>query len=182
MAQYVATGAPAAPMPARVSAWSIYDLFDTQGGEKLFVGVVSDSQWRAFCREFELTKYIESSEFETNAKRVALRDEIIPTVQACFDRLSRSQLIEKLDYCGVPYAPITKPQELFDDPHLLASAGLVPLEFPNGETAGLPALPLEMSGQRFGVRYPLPEIGEHTAEILRELDVDDPVVKTCSLG
>ena len=82
----------------------------------------------------------------------------------------------------MPYAPITKPQELFDDPHLLASAGLVPLEFPNGETAGLPALPLEMSGQRFGVRYPLPEIGEHTAEILRELDVDDPVVKTCSLG
>ena len=177
MAQYVATGSPAAPMPARVSAWSIYDLFDTQNGEKLFVGVVSDSQWRVFCREFELTQYIDHPEYATNAQRVANRAELIPAVQTLFSGFSSARLMEKLDVCGLPYAPIAKPEDLFEDPHLTQSQGLVPVEFPNGETAGLPALPLEMSGQRLGLRYPLPGVGEHTEEILRELELDDPAVK-----
>ena len=177
MAQYVATGSPAAPMPARVSAWSIYDLFDTQSGEKLFVGVVSDSQWRVFCREFELTQYIDHPEYTTNAQRVTHRAELIPVVQTVFNGFSNEQLIKKLDLCGLPYAPIAKPEDLFEDPHLTQSQGLVPLKFPNGKTAGLPALPLEMSGQRLGLRYPLPEVGEHTQEILRELELDDPAVK-----
>ena len=177
MAQYVATGSPAAPMPARVSAWSIYDLFDTQSGEKLFVGVVSDSQWRVFCREFELTQYIDHPEYTTNAQRVTQRAELIPVVQTVFNGFSNEQLIKKLDLCGLPYAPIAKPEDLFEDPHLTQSQGLVPLKFPNGKTAGLPALPLEMSGQRLGLRYPLPEVGEHTQEILRELELDDPAVK-----
>ena len=177
MAQYAATGSPAAPMPARVSAWSIYDLFDTQNGEKLFVGVVSDSQWRVFCREFELTQYIDHPEYATNAQRVANRAELIPAVQTLFSGFSSARLMEKLDLCGLPYAPIAKPEDLFEDPHLTQSQGLVPVEFPNGETAGLPALPLEMSGQRLGLRYPLPGVGEHTEEILRELELDDPAVK-----
>ena len=177
MAQYAATGSPAAPMPARVSAWSIYDLFDTQNGEKLFVGVVSDSQWRVFCREFELTQYIDHPEYATNAQRVENRAELIPAVQTLFSGFSSARLMEKLDLCGLPYAPIAKPEDLFEDPHLTQSQGLVPVEFPNGETAGLPALPLEMSGQRLGLRYPLPGVGEHTEEILRELELDDPAVK-----
>ena len=182
MAQYVATGSPAAPMPARVSAWSIYDLFDTQNGEKLFVGVVSDSQWRAFCREFELTQYIDHPDYATNAQRVAHRAELVPVVQTLFSGFSNEQLINKLDLCGLPYAPIAKPEDLFEDPHLTQSQGLLPVEFPNGKTAGLPALPLELSGQRLGLRYPLPEVGEHTQEILRELELDDPAVKASFSG
>ena len=102
MAQYAATGSPAAPMPARVSAWSIYDLFDTQNGEKLFVGVVSDSQWRVFCREFELTQYIDHPEYATNAQRVENRAELIPAVQTLFSGFSSARLMEKLDLCGLP--------------------------------------------------------------------------------
>ena len=169
MAQYVATGEPAAPMPVRISAWAIYDLFDTKTGQKLFVGVVSDSQWQLFCEEFALKQFVGNAAYATNSQRVAHRAEIMPVVQELFATFTMTQLIEKLQRCGLPYAPISKPEELFDDPHLLDSQGLLAIDFPNGESGGLPALPLEMSGQRFGVRRQLPSAGEHTEEVLHEL-------------
>jgi len=173
MAQFVATGEPAAPMPTRISAWAIYDLFETKDFEKLFVGVVSDSQWQKFCQEFALAEYIDDDAFATNSQRVEQRAAIIPAVQALFKNFAKEQLIEKLQRCGLPYAPIAKPEDLFEDPHLVDSQGLLSLKFPNGKSAGLPALPLEMSGQRFGVRRQLPGVGEHTDEVLGELGLSD---------
>src|SRR5690606_20481359 len=54
MAQFAATGVPADPMPARISAWAVYDVFQTGDGQPVFVGVVTDGQWQAFCKAFEL--------------------------------------------------------------------------------------------------------------------------------
>ncbi len=83
----------------------------------------------------------------------------------------------KLEKTGLPFAPIAKPEELFDDPHLNAGGGLVEVTVPDGDGAGskarLPALPLEMSGERFGLRRDVPSAGEHTAEVLREAGYSD---------
>ena len=73
MAQYAVTGTPAAPMPARVSAWAVYDVFDVKNDEKVFVGVVSDTQWRAFCDAFNLTHWAADESLAANNDRVARR-------------------------------------------------------------------------------------------------------------
>jgi len=173
MAQYAVTGKPAAPMPARISAWAVYEVFETGDGEQVFVGVVSDTQWRIFCEAFELTDFANDPGLAANADRVAQRERIIPIIQATFRGYSKAELMAKLEESGLPFAPITRPEELFDDPHLTAGQGLLDLTLTDGVQAGqqarLPALPLAMAGQRFGARHDLPRVGEHTREVLREV-------------
>ncbi|MEO0981045.1 MAG: CaiB/BaiF CoA-transferase family protein [Pseudomonadota bacterium] len=169
MAQYAVTGSPAAPMPARVSAWAVYDVFDVKDGEKVFVGVVSDSQWTAFCGAFDLTDWGSDETLKSNNDRVARRDEILPRLRALFAGYDKTALMEKLEAVGLPFAPITRPEDLFDDPHLKASGGLLDMTLPDGEQIALPAMPLTLDGARPGLRADPPRAGQHTAEVLQSL-------------
>ncbi len=168
MAQYAVTGSPAAPMPARISAWAIYDVFETGDGERVFVGVVSDSQWLTFCKDFAFDELLADESLRANNNRVAARDRIIPEVQARFREMSKAELMEQLESSGLPFAPIAKPEDLFDDTHLNASGGLLDMSLPGGVDVKLPALPLELDGHRFGVRRNPPGSGEHADEVLSE--------------
>ncbi|MEE4211739.1 MAG: CaiB/BaiF CoA-transferase family protein [Parvularcula sp.] len=169
MAQYGVTGSPAAPMPARISAWAVYDVFDTGDKEKVFVGVVSDSQWQTFCRAFDLTDWADDETLRENNHRIAKRDEIIPRLQSIFSQHTQQDLMAKLEDLGLPFAPIAKPEDLFDDPHLKASSGLLDMELPEGGDIALPALPLTVAGGRAGLRQSPPKIGEHTEEVLKRI-------------
>ncbi|MDX1517404.1 MAG: CaiB/BaiF CoA-transferase family protein [Woeseiaceae bacterium] len=177
IAQFAVTGTPAAPMPARVSAWAIYDVFDTQDDEKVFVGVVSDSQWRTFCEAFGFDELAADDSLKLNNDRVAARDRIMPVVQQAFRSMSRRQLMQTLESSGLPFAPINKPEDLLDDPHLTASGGLLDVSVPGGDTTRLPALPLSMDEQRFGVERQPPGSGEHTRDVLREAGYTDPEIE-----
>lgn len=172
MAQYAVTGKPAAPMPNRISAWAIYDFFETADSEMVFVGVVSDAQWRAFCDEFSLTELGADAGLALNGDRVAARDRIIPVVRKRFAALTRSELMQRLENCGLPFAHVARPEDLASDPHLASSGGLVSVTLPDGSSASLPAMPIEMNGQKPALRRDLPGSGEHTAEILSELGYD----------
>ena len=173
MAQYAVTGAPAAPMPARISAWAIYDVFDTKDDDKVFVGVVSDTQWKVFCEAFDLKDLAADQTLAANNGRVAARDRVKPRIEALFKTFTKSELMAKLEQTGMPFAPISKPHEMFDDPHLNAAGGLVPLTVVDGDKKGakmkLPAMPVEMNGQRFAARHDVPRQGQHTREVLLEL-------------
>ena len=170
MAQYAVTGKAAAPMPVRVSAWAIYQVFDTADDQQVFVGVVSDKQWKDFCAAFELTDFAADRGLDTNNDRVAQKERILPAIKAMFRRYTKQELMDKLERTGLPFAPITRPEELFDDAHLKAGNGLLPLTVTDGPRAGektrLPALPLEMAGRRFGVHRDVPRAGQHTREVL----------------
>ena len=155
-------------MPVRISAWAIYQVFETKDDQQVFVGVVSDTQWINFCENFELEDLANNSDFSTNTDRVNRKEELIPIVKKVFLKYSKNELMEKLEHTGLPFAPITKPIELFDDPHLNASGGLVDLNIPGGGETSLPALPIEMDGRKMGVRHDLPDIGEQTEAILKE--------------
>jgi crotonobetainyl-CoA:carnitine CoA-transferase CaiB-like acyl-CoA transferase len=78
IAQKAVTGAAAQPMPVRVSAWAVYDVFDTAGGDQVFVGVVSDAQWKNFCRVFALDDWAADPALALNNQRVAARETIMP--------------------------------------------------------------------------------------------------------
>ncbi len=166
MAQFAVTGKAAAPMPARISAWAIYDVFDTGDNEKVFVGVVSDSQWTAFCKAFDMTAWEADKSLDANNARVARRDEIMPEVRKVFLGYTKAELMEKLETIGLPFAPIARPEDLFDDPHLNASGGLLAMTLPDGQTVALPALPLSIDGARLGLVRNPPKPGEHSREVL----------------
>jgi crotonobetainyl-CoA:carnitine CoA-transferase CaiB-like acyl-CoA transferase len=177
MAQQAVTGEIPEPMSVRRSAWSVYDIFSSADGEKVFVGVVSDTLWKAFCAEFELDDFAADPGLAENNDRVAQRDRILPAISALFASLDKDTLCERLERAGVPFAPINRPADLFDDPHLSAAGGLQTVTLPDGERAGqttrLPSLPLELHGEKFGLRQDIPRAGEHTREILRDLGYTD---------
>lgn len=169
MAQAAVTGWAAQPMPVRLSAWAIYDVFETGDGDQLFVGVVSDQQWAAFTSAFDLGAIGSDPAYAQNNARVQARDVILPAVRALFQSLPRAELVARLETLGLPFAPITRPDELFDDPHLNASGGLVDVTLADGTIARLPALPLEIDGERCGVTHDLPQAGADSDAILREI-------------
>ena len=86
--------------------------------------------------------------------------------------MSKQELMAKCDELGLPFAPIAKPEDLFDDPHLNASGGLVPVTMPNGIKTKVPNLPVEMNGARLGTRLDIPKVGEHTRDVLASLGYD----------
>ncbi len=166
MAQKAVTGTAAAPMPARVSAWAIYDVFATAGEGQIFVGVVSDQQWVAFCTAFALDDFASDVTLALNNDRVLARDRILPRIRAMFADIDRDVLLAKCEAVGLPVAPIARPEDLFDDLHLNAHGGLVDLHLPDGTPARLPALPIEVDGERFGVRHDLGDPGADSRALL----------------
>jgi len=169
MMEGLASGKPVPPMPDRIRAWAIYDNFRTCNGELLFVGVVTDTQWKIFCDSFGLATLLADPALATNPQRVEARPRILPIVTEIFAKMTKQELMDRCEALGLPFAPIAKPDDLFDDPHLNASGGLTPLTLPDGRKTKVPNLPIEMDGVRFGTRLDLPRVGEHTRELLADL-------------
>jgi crotonobetainyl-CoA:carnitine CoA-transferase CaiB-like acyl-CoA transferase len=172
MAQKAVTGVAAAPMPARISAWAIYDVFETADDAPVFVGVVTDALWEKFCALFDLPDLWANEAWRANNARVQARDAIMPVVRARLRGFTRADLIRRLDGSGLPFAPIGRPEDLFDDPHLLASGGLQPLTLDDGTLTLLPVIPVSLDGDRPLSGGLLPAAGQHTDAILSELALD----------
>jgi crotonobetainyl-CoA:carnitine CoA-transferase CaiB-like acyl-CoA transferase len=171
MAQMAVTGQAAAPMPARLSVWAIYDVFETKD-DPIFIGVVTDSLWQKFCALFGLDALWADLSLRKNNARVAARDRIIPEIRSIVSRFTRAEIIAKLEDSGLPFAPIARPEDMFDDPHLLSSGGLEPVMLPDGRETMLPLLPIEMDGKRLGISPTIPKIGEDSNAILTALGFD----------
>jgi crotonobetainyl-CoA:carnitine CoA-transferase CaiB-like acyl-CoA transferase len=176
MAQFAVTGTPAAPMPDRISAWAIYDVFDTADDLQIFIGVVTDTQWRAFCEAFERPDLAADSSLGTNTQRVAARGRFLPELRLLFRKFTRDDLARICEVARLAYAPIRRPDELFDDPHLNNAGGMIELRLPHGGTTLIPALPLELDGKRLGRRFDIPRIGEHSAEIAEALGLESSYI------
>jgi crotonobetainyl-CoA:carnitine CoA-transferase CaiB-like acyl-CoA transferase len=171
MMQYAITGKPAAPMPDRISAWAVYDVFTVKDGEQIFLAAVSDSQWTTFCDLLGFDDLKADVRYKTNNERVSLRTELLADLRSRLADFSAQDLSAKFESAGLPFAPITKPEELFDDPHLNATGALADVRLTDGARAGQTAraalFPFTMDGQRFGVRINPPHQGEQTDAILQ---------------
>lgn len=177
MTQYAVTGQPANPMPNRLAAWAVYDVFDCADGEQVFVGIVTDSQWRVFCESFGLDHWLLDPALGTNAQRCHARDRFLPKLREIFGAMPHGELMARCEELGLPFAPITRPEQLYDDPHLQASRGLLSVSLADGREAKAPALPFALDDWRPGVRRDVPKMGEHTAEIAREAGLDEAEVR-----
>jgi len=175
MAGMAATGLDARPMPARRGAWAVYDVFNTAGDGQLFIGVTSDQQWTRFVEEFGLQDLAADPRMATNVLRLAERDWLIPALQKVLATIPQKDIEARCERCNVSWAPVAQPGDMFDDPHLLATGGLVDVFVSRfgaegGKWVGLPALPVEFgpNRERPKVTRQPPRIGEHNAEILAE--------------
>ncbi|MEN0090797.1 MAG: CaiB/BaiF CoA-transferase family protein [Bordetella sp.] len=177
MMQFAATGKPADPMPSRISAWGIYDVFTVKDGEQIFLAVVSDRQWQVFCNAFGLQEMLADPRLATNNDRVRAREWMMPMLRSHLAAHAAAELAAVFERHELPFAPITKPQELFDDPHLNASGGLAPVRMNDGSESKVPLLPFTIGGERLGIRHQPPLLGEHTAELLRAAGYSDAQVE-----
>jgi crotonobetainyl-CoA:carnitine CoA-transferase CaiB-like acyl-CoA transferase len=169
MMQYAMTGKPAAPMPARISAWGIYDVFSVADGEQIFLAVVSDTQWKLFCDAFGFGDLRDDERLATNNQRVSAREWMMPLLRERLASRKAADIAQVFERNGLPYAPIRAPHELLDDPHLAATGGLAPMALPDGREVKAALLPLMLGGERLPVREGPPAIGAHTDEVLAEL-------------
>ncbi|AOG23696.1 CaiB/BaiF CoA transferase family protein [Acidovorax sp. RAC01] len=173
MMQYAVTGQPAAPMPDRISSWALYDVFSVKDGEQIFLAAVSDAQWVTFCDALGFADLKADPRLRTNNDRVRARPTLMPDLRARLAAYRAAELAAVFEKHGLPFAPISRPEQLLDDPHLNATGGLADITLPDGERAGQTArttlLPVAMDGQRLGVRLHPPVLGQHTAELLQEL-------------
>ena len=168
MMQFAVTGQAAAPMPSRISAWAVYDVFTVKGGEQIFLAVVSDTQWAVFCKAFDLADLQADPRLVTNNDRVRARDWLMPVLRSRMAQHSAAELGAVFEKYGLPFAPIMQPQDLFHDPHLLATGGLASLQLPDGRQTRVPLMPITLDGHRPGVRSNPPRLGEHTDALLLE--------------
>ena len=169
MMQFAVTGQPAAPMPDRISAWAVYDVFTVKDGEQIFLAVVSDTQWAVFCKAFGLAELQADPRLVTNNDRVRARSWLMPLLRARMASYSAAALSAVFEENGLPFAPITRPHDLFDDPHLLATGGLAPMLLPDERMTRVPLMPITLAGKRPGVRSSPPQVGEHSVAVLTEI-------------
>jgi crotonobetainyl-CoA:carnitine CoA-transferase CaiB-like acyl-CoA transferase len=169
MAQAVITGVEPKPMSVRDVAWPVYDIFATSDGEQVFVAAVTDTQWQVLCREFGLAALASDPELATQAARRAARPRTIPVIAGALRHFTKAELMQRCERLGLPFAPIAKPADLFDDPHLRESGGLVSVNLPDGQRLDLPALPVSFDDARPGLRRDVPAPGADNAGILAEL-------------
>jgi crotonobetainyl-CoA:carnitine CoA-transferase CaiB-like acyl-CoA transferase len=183
MGQHMAYGAltdePVPPMPARVSAWSIYRVFQTADGP-IFIGIISEKHWKAFCDVFDRQDWLEDPRLGSNNDRISEREWLHPAVAEMIAKLPRAEVVARCERAGIPFSPIARPEDLYDDPQLNEGLGLLSTELPGGVRTKLPRIPLEMRGADFALRRHPPTVGEDTAAVLAELGYSETEIAELS--
>ena len=174
-------GKPAAPMPARISAWAIYDVFKVKDGEQIFLAVVSNTAWAIFCDAFGFEDLKNDARLQSNNDRVLAREWLLPALRERLAVHSAAHIAAVFEQHALPFAPITKPQDLFDDPHLNATGALADIELPDGRATRTVLMPIVLDGARPGVRHSPPKLGEHSTEILQSLGYNPQDIERLSV-
>ncbi len=175
MAQHMAvaaiTGEEPPPMPERGRAWSVYDLFPAADGQ-VFIGITSDRHWQRFCQVFGFDDLAGDERLATNQGRIEERHRLLPELRKRLQAIPKDRIMALAEEARIPFAPVTRPVELFDDPHLNQSGGLVEMALAPGVKAKMPRIPLRMDAHDFSLRRDPPAVGQGGEAVLRELGYD----------
>lgn len=165
------------PMPARISAWSIYKVFDTKEEDKIFIGIISEKHWERFCGVFDWTDWLNDDRLATNNGRIEEREWFLPELESRLQQFTKAEIAAKCDEAHIPFAPIARPENLFNDPQLNEGDSLLSVNMPNGKEVKLPKFPLEYGDAKIEKRMNPPEIGEHTQAVLQEIGLSEEQIQ-----
>ncbi len=165
------------PMPERVSAWAIYETFSLKDGRQIFIGITTDSHWQRFCALIGRKDLLDNPAFATNNARVEARPALLPIIKEIFGKLTLDEALKLAEEARIPFAPIARAEDMFTDPHLLATGGLVPTVLPNGIKTMLPKLPINFAGAELSIRLDPPQTGADTRDVLSDLGFSDAKIE-----
>lgn len=170
MVQFDIEGREAPPMPEREFSWPVYDIFETKEGRQIFIGAVTEGQWVILCDILGLSQLKDDPSLQKRMDQIEARDWTIPIVAEAVRERGFDELIAAFEPSGIPFSPIHRPAEMYDDPHVTRPGGLYTSKLPEGETYRAPGFPFEVDGAApvpFGLD--IPDIGENTSEVLSRL-------------
>jgi crotonobetainyl-CoA:carnitine CoA-transferase CaiB-like acyl-CoA transferase len=166
------------PMPARVSAWAVYRVFELADGESVFIGITSDKHWERFCDVFGRDDLFADERLTTNNGRITEREWLLPELEQFFATMTKDEVVRRCNEAGIPFSPIARTEDLFDDPQLNEGDSLLDVELPDGRHTKLPRLPIRIDAYDLGLRLEAPQIGEHTYEVLLELGYTEEQIQS----
>jgi crotonobetainyl-CoA:carnitine CoA-transferase CaiB-like acyl-CoA transferase len=141
----------------------------------MVVGAFTEKMWQGVCRAIGHADWAYDERFAGTARRVN-RDIILPMLEAEFAKKTVAEWKERLDAEGVPCSPVNSLDVLVEDEQVKARNMIVEVEHPNGDKIRMAGLPIELSDTPGSVRRHQPQLGEHSAEVLRELGMSDETI------
>ena len=148
-----------------------YQVFPVLDGH-VIIAVGNDAQFERLCAYLQRSELAGDPRFATNADRVRHREELIGILTERLTRLTRGEVLRAMEERGVPAGPINSLVDVFHDSQVLHRGMHVPLEAPWTQEGAIPGIrtPIRFSGAQLDVGRPSPRLGEHTSEILAELE------------
>lgn len=147
-----------------------YQVFPVADGH-VIIATGNDAQYVKLCNVLGAPELATDENYKGNVARLNHREELIGKLSALTSRIKRDELLAKLEAQGVPAGPINDVAQVFDDPQVVHRG--MKLDLPSAAAKGgtIPSVrtPIVMDGWKAASEHPAPRLGEHTAEILREI-------------
>lgn len=181
MVQFEIEGREAPPMPEREFSWPVYDIFSTRDHRQIFIGAVSEGQWDILCGILELDALAADPRLQNRMDQIAARDWTIPNVAEAVAKRDFDDLIEAFEPAGIPFSPIHRPAEMYDDPHVNRPGRLQTSRLPEDQNYRAPGCPVEIDGvppKSYG--WDIAGVGDDTAKIRGALGLSEDEIGEAS--
>jgi crotonobetainyl-CoA:carnitine CoA-transferase CaiB-like acyl-CoA transferase len=150
-----------------------YQVFPVADGH-IIIATGNDSQYAKLCAVLGAPELARDERYHDNTARLAHREELVARLCELTCRKQSGELLDALEAVGVPAGPINDLAQVFADPQVRHRGMALELASPAAKEGKIPGVrtPITIGGRAMAAERPSPRLGEHSAEILRELGED----------
>jgi CoA:oxalate CoA-transferase len=168
IARYVTSGSVPTPLGNRHPSISPFSSFTAKDGH-IIVGAGNERLWTKLCNILEKPELLADPRFENNSKRTAHVKELTAILNEVFSKKTIAEWLTVLEEAELPCAPINTIDKIVNDPHIKSREMIVEVEHPVAGHLKMAGLPVKMSATPGAIERPAPLLGQHTAELLKEI-------------